>query len=487
MAKRPQILQKIGTEYDGSGVQKAEKSMDKLGKESKQLALGMSSSFSAIKVAAAAGIGLAVNAVKNAVVDYARATDKLAKDSRAIGVSTESWQKLTYAADRQGVSQEMLYGSMKKFGRAMGQIKTGAGGVASALEKSNPALFAQLKAAKNNEEAFLIAADAIKAIEDPSERAAASMQIFGESGTELNKIFEAGSQGIKALMDEQEAYGVVSTEQANQSESFIDAMTKLNTAMKGFSSMLMSAIVPALTPMIEAVAKWVAMNKPLIQGLAKLLGILIKITPYILLGVGVYKAITTGVMLYTKAQFALNVATKAMASSQAILNAVMSANPISLIAAAVAVAVAVLVLLIQNFDKVVAAVKRAGRAITDFFSPDNLIGGIKAIGRGLKQFFLNPLESIKNGFAAIWEFCKKILGLTKKDSAGVGDIEAPAVESTPLMAQEQEAKLNEARYVSETRSSQSIDINFNNLPKGVDVQQSAPVPGVTLKLGYAGS
>lgn len=69
----------------------------------------------------------------------------------------------------------------------------------------------------------------------------------------------------------------------------------------------------------------------------------------------------------------------------------------------------------------------------------------------------------------------------------MGDIEAPVVESTPLMAQEQEAKLNEARYVSETRSSQSIDINFNNLPKGVDVQQSAPVPGVTLKLGYAGS
>lgn len=487
MAKQPQIWQKIGTEYDGSGVQKADKEMDKLAKESKQLSQSMSSSFSAIKVAAVAGIGLAVNAVKNAVVNYAQATDKLAKDSRAIGVSTESWQKLTYAADRQGVSQEMLYGSMKKFGQAMGQIKTGAGGVASALEKSNPALLAQLKAAKNNEEAFLVAADAINAIQDPSERAAMSMQIFGKSGIELNKIFEAGSDGIKALMDEQEAYGVVSTEQANQSESFIDAMTKLNTAMKSFANMLMAAIVPALTPMIEAVAAWVAKNKPLIQGLAKLLGILIKITPYILLGIGVYKAITTGVMLYTKAQFALNVATKAMASSQAILNAIMSANPISLIAAAVAVAVVALVLLIQNFDKVVAAVKRVGRAIMDFFSPDNLIGGIKAIGRGLKQFFLNPLESIKNGFAAIWEFCKKILGLTQKDSAGVGDIEAPAVESTPLMAQEQEAKLNEARYVSETRSSQSIDVNFNNLPKGVDVQQSAPVPGVTLKLGYAGS
>lgn len=513
MAKSAKLSYTIGANDETKkAVATAKSGLDNLGKSAQASSQKMQATFSAMKVAAVAGLAVLGNSLKNSVMNFAQSTDQIAKNSRAIGVSAESYQKLAYAADRQGVSSELLYSSMKKLAQGMGQVKTGSGTLAASLAKTNPVLLEQLKGAKDNEEAFMIAADAIKALPDASERAALSMQIFGKTGAEMNKIFEAGSDGIKALMDEQEKYGVVTTQEANASEAFIDAVTKLKTAMSALGNMMMARIVPALTPMIEGVSAWVANNKPLIAGISKVLGTLVKLTPAIIAGAGAFLMVTKGVKLYTTVVGGLQTLQKMAAASGGLLNAVLKANPIMLIATGVALAVAGLVLLYMRFEKVRIAVKAFGEMLKSIFvnfvpivALKNLMGVLKTVydmftgkkslkeglvdlGKNLVKFFLSPLESIKNSFQAVWDFILKIFSLTKKDQqAAVEGLEAPKVESTPLQAQEQEAKLNEARYISETKQAGSIDVNFNNLPPGVLVEQSRPIQGVKLSLGYAGT
>lgn len=513
MAKRTKITTTLDAKDNTkTAIQTATQNIDKLGKAAQANAKKIQSSFGALKVAAVAAVGVAANNLKNSVINFAASTDQIAKNSRAIGLTAESYQKLAYAADRQGVSTDQLYGSMKKFAQSMGQVKTGIGGVATALAKSNPALLQQLKNAKNNEEAFLIAADAIKAIPDVSERAVLSMQIFGKSGIELNKVFEAGSDGIKSLMDEQEKYGIITTEQANQSEAFIDAITKLKAAATGLGNTMTAAILPVLTPVIEGIVEWIANNKPLIQSMSKMLVTILKLAPAIAAFAGTFILVYKGAKIYSGVMSTLKIVQSAAAVSGGILNAVLNANPIMLVATGIALAVAALVLLYMRFEKVRIAVKAFGKMIVDIFKNflpiltiKNFVGVLKslydlftgkkslkeafaALGQSLIKFFLTPLESIKNTFKVIWDFILGIFNLTKsKSEKSVDKLEPPKVESTPLMVQEQEAKLNEARYISETKQSSSIDINFNNLPPGVLVEQTKAVPGVTLNLGYAGS
>lgn len=127
---------------------------------------------------------------------------------------------------------------------------------------------------------------------------------------------------------------------------------------------------------------------------------------------------------------AYNVITTVVTTAQAILNAVMAANPIMLIIIAIAALVAGLIVLWNTNEDFRNAIKAIWEAIKDFF-----IGAwdaIKSVWNTVADFFSGVWESIKSVFSAVgswfgnifssaWEAIKNIWGNVKTFFSGIWD------------------------------------------------------------------
>lgn len=215
--------------------------------------------------AAVAGIAAGVAAGK-ALTAWAANADELAKFSRQVGVSVESLQELRFAADRQGVGGDVLNKSLEKMSLLIGQAKDGQGALKTYLEKANPALLRQVKAAKSNEEAFDLLTGALAATEDPNRRAALAVAAFGRSGAKMARLVDGGTEALAALRAEQRKNGVISTKAANDAEAFNDRITDLKGALAGIFHVIAARVIPILTPLIARTREWVLANRDVIAG-----------------------------------------------------------------------------------------------------------------------------------------------------------------------------------------------------------------------------
>lgn len=103
----------------------------------------------------------------------------------------------------------------------------------------------------------------------------------------------------------------------------------------------------------------------------------------------VLAAITTGIVAVTTAIKFATAAKKAWVAIQTVLNAVMSANPISLVIAGIAALIAIIILLVKHWDEVKEAVQGVWDKITGVFE-------------GIGQWFTeNVFDPITTGFQSV--------------------------------------------------------------------------------------
>lgn len=98
------------------------------------------------------------------------------------GVAVEALSTLSYAAKLSDTSIEAVQGGLMKMAKFMGDLRGGSDEAAKKLEAFG--ISATQILAASPEQQFKLFADAIAAIEDPSERAAAAMEIFGKGAGE---------------------------------------------------------------------------------------------------------------------------------------------------------------------------------------------------------------------------------------------------------------------------------------------------------------
>jgi hypothetical protein len=127
------------------------------------------------------------------------------------------------------------------------------------------------------EEQFKLIADRLAAIEDPTIRAAAAMQLFGRSGTQLLPMLAGGAAGIEQLQEQARKLGLtISTEDAKAAERFTDTLSIMWRVLKQNVFVIGSALVPALTRAAKwltniatIAADWIKRNKELIVTIFK--------------------------------------------------------------------------------------------------------------------------------------------------------------------------------------------------------------------------
>ena len=199
-----------------------------------------------VPIAAAAAVALAaVAAVAMKVGEAFDRMDEAAKKARSMGMAAQDLMAFQHAAELGGVSADQMATALQKMQKGIGEGLAGTGMAKDAFERMGISM-EQIGKLPAKEQMFEIA-DAIAAIKNPAERAAAATAIFGRAGADMLPVLEGGSAALKAQEDDLKSLqGTLSDADFKAIEDSNDAWTRFGTAMEGIWNQLAVAIAPTM-------------------------------------------------------------------------------------------------------------------------------------------------------------------------------------------------------------------------------------------------
>jgi len=214
--------------------------------------------------------------------------DALDKMSARTGISVEALSEIGFAADQSGTSLDDVETAVRKMQKT---IAASAGGSKQATEAlSELGLSAEQLLRLSPEDQFTAISKRLSEISDPALRAAATMGVFGKSGTSLLPLIG----DLQALRAEARALGfTMSTDDAKAAAALNDAFGRLKTAVQTVTNALGAALTPLLIEVSDQIVavlgdirRWINENKGLIVSALKI-GAVLAVAGAVLIGFGV--------------------------------------------------------------------------------------------------------------------------------------------------------------------------------------------------------
>jgi len=213
------------------------RSIDEYGKEVKDASTETNTFGAVLKAnltseAIIAGVKALAGAVKEvgkafgeSISQTAQYGDEIDKQSQKLQISAESYQELSFAAERCGTSIETIGTAQKTL------------------------------ASKDFDGDIKDAILAVASLTDADERAAKATELFGKkAGQELLPLLNSGADGIQGLFDEVNALGgVMSQDAVNAAATYQDSLTNLQTAFGGLKNNLAGEFLPSVTTIMDGV------------------------------------------------------------------------------------------------------------------------------------------------------------------------------------------------------------------------------------------
>lgn len=186
--------------------------------------------------------------------------------SARTGMTTEALSELGYAAGQTGAEMEDVETAVRKMQKAIGDAAEG--GEAGTKALSHLGLTIGELRGLSPDKQFELIASRLAAIKDPTQQAAAAMEIFGKTGTKLLPMIS----DLKALRERAQELGLVmSGENAAAADALGDALNDLKKTILGAGNGIMASLAPALTQFVRAatnavlqVKQWATDNAGLI-------------------------------------------------------------------------------------------------------------------------------------------------------------------------------------------------------------------------------
>lgn len=166
----------------------------------------------------------------NAAQGAAAYADTYLTMSTTTGLSTDQLQEFAYMSELVDVSLDTLTGSMSKLITKMKSAKTGNKTTTEAFQALGVAVTDADGNLRDSREVFFEIIDALGKIEDPTERDAVAMELFGKKAQDLNPLIAQGSSGIQAFAEEAHKMGYVLDEETLAKLGALDdSFQRLNT------------------------------------------------------------------------------------------------------------------------------------------------------------------------------------------------------------------------------------------------------------------
>lgn len=216
----------------------------------------------AVGAAAAAG-ATALFGLAKATAAYGERTKNVAD---AVGVSYESLQRLTHAAQLNGATSQNLSDSLRMVARSAFMAKLGAKEASDAFGALGISAMDSNGNLKNADDLMLEISDQFAKMPQGANKTAIAMRLFGESGARMIRFLNQGSGAIRGLGDEAAALGAIMSEQAiQQSLDFNDEITRLTETVFGLGRSIGMGLIPPITEIVTEIRKWILANRELLK------------------------------------------------------------------------------------------------------------------------------------------------------------------------------------------------------------------------------
>jgi hypothetical protein len=246
------LLVRLGVDADIDG-------LDKFDDGLQTIAL----SLSAVSVAAIGTIGVLFG-VTSAT---AAAGDEAAKTAQQLGLTSDAYQELLFAAERSGASQEQLAVGLKTIQRLAFDAANGNAEAAKTFEQLGISVTDANGNLKSGEQLLLEAADAISKLDNEAEKIALAQKLFGEGGAALLPLLDRGSKGIDELRRRARELGFVLDEDATRaSEQFSDSLLDAKAVLEGIRNTIGVALLPVFTALLDLFVAGAQVVQPIIAG-----------------------------------------------------------------------------------------------------------------------------------------------------------------------------------------------------------------------------
>ena len=228
-----------------------------------------------------------------------------------------------------------------------------------------------------------------------AERAAALSTTFtSDSIKGLNLIMNAGVDEAAKFEDELRKCDGTAAEMAKTMQDNLGGdLTSLSSQFEGVQIALYEKFEPALRKGVEVLSELLKGVQFVIDHSSEFVAVLAAMGS----GVAAYVAYTTALKVMHEGWMALEVVQKASAAAQAVLNAVMAANPIGILIAAITALVAAFTVLWNTNDGFREAVLQTWETIKT---------GVSNAVTAVKEFLESAFEQIKTIISTVWENIK---------------------------------------------------------------------------------
>lgn len=203
-----------------------------------------------------AGLGAAILGPLAAIFkETAGHFDDVNDAATRLGTTTEIFSNLSHAAEMSGSNAEELESALGKMEKTLSDAAGGG--------KEADDAFRRLGLSSKNliglslDQQMEAIADALAGVQNPTEKSALAMAIFGKSGRTLLPMLEDGAAGLRAFAEENRKLGgEIGGEQAKQGARAMDAYDRVMKVLKNTIRSVGAAFLPAIEE-IETFAKWV--------------------------------------------------------------------------------------------------------------------------------------------------------------------------------------------------------------------------------------
>lgn len=171
--------------------------------------------------------------------------------SEQTGLGIEKLMQLKIAFEQAGLGAEELQPVINKLQKAIVSASSGAGPAAAALQELG--LSAQELGTMDADAQLSAVGDAIQKIENPTQKAAVAMELFGKKGGKMLSLFASG--GLDAAAEALGQQGKIMAENAGIFDKITDTLGTAAVKLQGFFVGMASAIAPELLLAVEAFNK----------------------------------------------------------------------------------------------------------------------------------------------------------------------------------------------------------------------------------------
>lgn len=202
---------------------------------------------SILKIGAGLGIAKVLSDTSSAIRRTITDMDEASKSAARLGLSTEDFTRLSYAADLSGISTDQLRTSMEKLSRGVGEAVQGVGEFQSVAKQYGIALVDASGKTRSQVDILDDLADRLKNAGSSQEQMRIAVQAFGRSGASMINLLGGGSDALRKMTTEADTLGIVfSGSTGRAAEEFNDTLTRINKIANGLLIQTTASLLPAL-------------------------------------------------------------------------------------------------------------------------------------------------------------------------------------------------------------------------------------------------